>query len=199
MHSWLCHRPQRATPTTQTTHCRCSMSIPNFCWLPMTTGPRIQYLSHKFMSKAQYFHMTRPSKKLSIKFLGPYEILHFLATHSITLRLLDNLHTVHPVLPCLNAGTSNSESDSQSMFNPHPRQSLLMMNHNLKSPNPQLQDWQLTSCCKLLYLVCWTGYEGTDEETSWILASQNQTCFLTCCGIPLCLSSQVWSSFKSLT
>ena len=26
--------------------------------------------------------------------------------------------------------------------------------------------------CKLLYLVRWTGYEGTDEETSWILASE---------------------------
>ena len=26
--------------------------------------------------------------------------------------------------------------------------------------------------CKLLYLVYWTGYEGTDEETSWILMSK---------------------------
>ena len=26
--------------------------------------------------------------------------------------------------------------------------------------------------CKLLYLVCWTGYKGTDEETLWILASK---------------------------
>ena len=26
--------------------------------------------------------------------------------------------------------------------------------------------------CKLLYLVHWSGYEGTDEETSWILASK---------------------------
>ena len=26
--------------------------------------------------------------------------------------------------------------------------------------------------CKLLDLVHWTGYEGTDEETSWILASK---------------------------
>ena len=26
--------------------------------------------------------------------------------------------------------------------------------------------------CKLLYLVCWTDYEGTDEETSWILTSK---------------------------
>jgi Chromo (CHRromatin Organisation MOdifier) domain len=26
--------------------------------------------------------------------------------------------------------------------------------------------------CKLLYLVRWSGYEGTDEETSWILANE---------------------------
>jgi len=25
---------------------------------------------------------------------------------------------------------------------------------------------------KLLYLVRWTGYEGTDEETSWILTTE---------------------------
>ena len=31
---------------------------------------------------------------------------------------------------------------------------------------------QWCSKCKLLYLVCWTGYAGTDEETSWILASE---------------------------
>jgi hypothetical protein len=26
--------------------------------------------------------------------------------------------------------------------------------------------------CKLLYLVRWSGYEGTDEETSWIPANE---------------------------
>src|SRR5882672_6726089 len=26
--------------------------------------------------------------------------------------------------------------------------------------------------CKLLYLVRWTGYEGTDEETLWTLTSK---------------------------
>ena len=31
--------------------------------------------------------------------------------------------------------------------------------------------------CKLLYLVHWTGYEGTDEETSWILTSELVTDF----------------------
>src|SRR6266581_4472386 len=26
--------------------------------------------------------------------------------------------------------------------------------------------------CKLLYLVHWLGYEGTEEETSWLLATE---------------------------
>ena len=26
--------------------------------------------------------------------------------------------------------------------------------------------------CKLLYLVCWLGYEGTDEEFSWLPATE---------------------------
>ena len=29
--------------------------------------------------------------------------------------------------------------------------------------------WHL---CKLLYLVKWSGYEGTDDETSWLLATE---------------------------
>ena len=26
--------------------------------------------------------------------------------------------------------------------------------------------------CNIVYLVWWTGYKGTDEETSWILANE---------------------------
>ena len=26
--------------------------------------------------------------------------------------------------------------------------------------------------CKLLYFVCWTGYEGTDKENSWFPATE---------------------------
>jgi len=26
--------------------------------------------------------------------------------------------------------------------------------------------------CQLLYLIRWSGYEGTDEETSWLLATE---------------------------
>ena len=47
--------------------------------------------------KVQFFCTTRPSKKLADKFLGPYEVIVQLGTHSVTLRLLDNLRAVHPV------------------------------------------------------------------------------------------------------
>ena len=35
--------------------------------------------------KAQFFKTTQPSRKLAEKFLGPFEILAHLGTHSITL------------------------------------------------------------------------------------------------------------------
>jgi len=41
--------------------------------------------------------MTQPSKKISNKFLGLYEILALPGTHSVTLQLPDSLRTVHPV------------------------------------------------------------------------------------------------------
>ena len=47
--------------------------------------------------KAKFFHTTRPSHKLSNKFLGPFEILAKASTHSFTLQLPDTFWGVHPV------------------------------------------------------------------------------------------------------
>src|SRR5882724_1472621 len=58
-------------------------------------------------------------------------------------------------------------------FNPHPRQSLSTMNQKFEIS--EILDSKIDNrrhACKPLYLVHWTGYEGTDEETSWILASK---------------------------
>ena len=48
-------------------------------------------------SKAKFFCMTWPSKKLSEKFLGLFEILAKAGTHSYTLQLPDTICGVHPV------------------------------------------------------------------------------------------------------
>ena len=47
--------------------------------------------------KAKFFHTTWPSKKLSEKFLGPFEIIAQAGSHSFTLCLPDTIHSVHPV------------------------------------------------------------------------------------------------------
>ena len=47
--------------------------------------------------KAIYFRSTRPSKKLSEKNLGPYEIITQAGTVSFTLQLLDTIKSVHLV------------------------------------------------------------------------------------------------------
>jgi len=132
--------------------------LPNFHWFLMTTGPRIQDWSHIYI-KAQYFHMTQPSKKLSDKFLSPYEILALPGTHSVTLWLPDSLHTVHPVFHISMFGTRNSEADPDCV-QPPPHQSLLRWTGFEIS---EILDSKMTTNVvpvKLLYLVRWTGYWG---------------------------------------
>ena len=59
-------------------------------------APEFKTGSQAFV-KAQFFHTTRASKKLSEKFLGLYEIIAQPGSHSVTLRLPDSLRAVHPV------------------------------------------------------------------------------------------------------
>ena len=50
-----------------------------------------------------------------------------------------------------------------------------MVNNELEFEISEILDTKIDNrrhACKLLYLVRWTGYEGTNEETSWILASK---------------------------
>ena len=122
--------------------------------------------------KAQFFRTTQPLKKLTEKFLGPYEILARPGLHSVTLRLLDSLRAVHPVFHV-------------SMLQPAPPNQI--PNRVQPPPPPVLVDdepeFEISEildskvdnrhhACKLLYLVRWTGYEGTNKETSWILATK---------------------------
>ncbi|KAL7281604.1 hypothetical protein ACG7TL_004921 [Trametes sanguinea] len=47
--------------------------------------------------RAEHIRTTRPSKKLSEKFLGPFPIIAQAGTHSLTLRLPNSMRAVHPV------------------------------------------------------------------------------------------------------
>jgi len=60
--------------------------------------------------KSQYFRTTHPSKKLSEKYLGPYEIIAQPSPQSFTLCLPDTMRAVHPVfhVSMLEPATSNT-------------------------------------------------------------------------------------------
>src|SRR3979490_3642184 len=54
--------------------------------------------------KAQFFHTTRPTKKLAEKYLIPFEVIAQAGSHSDTLRLPDTMRqfTRSSMSPCLN-------------------------------------------------------------------------------------------------
>jgi hypothetical protein len=128
-------------------------------------------VGQKAYIKAEFFRNTRSSKKLSKKNLGPYEIIAQPSSGSFTLRLPESMRTIHPVFHV-------------SMLEPAPPSSIP---NRTEDPPPPVEikgevEYEIAEIldtkldrrrrCKLLYLVRWTGYEGTDEETSWITADK---------------------------
>ena len=110
--------------------------------------------------------MTRPSKKLSDKFLGPYKILALPGTHSVTLQLPDSLHTVHPVfhISILEPATLNPIH-----YCIQPPSPPIVVNDKPEFEISKILNSKIDNhhhACKPLYLVHWTGYEGTDPGSS---------------------------------
>src|SRR6266481_5215973 len=129
-------------------------------------------IGSKAFVKAKFFRTTRPSKKLADKFLGPYEVIAQLGTLSVTLQLLDSLHAVHPVF--------HGSMLEPTIPNPSPGRAqppllLVMVDDQPEFEIAEVLDLKLDNRqwdCRLLYLVRWSGYEGTAEEFSWLLTTK---------------------------
>jgi len=122
--------------------------------------------------KAKFFQTTRPSKKLSEKYLGLFNIIAQAGPLSWTLCLPDSMRAVHPIfhVSMLEPSIPNTIPD-QVQPPPLP----VMVDGEPEYKISEILDskfdnrWHL---CKLLYLVRWSGYEGTDKEISWLLATK---------------------------
>ena len=117
--------------------------------------------------KAAHFHTTWPLKKLSEKNLGPYEIIAQVRKASFTLWLPNHLHTVHPIfhISQLEPATPNTILNRvQSLPLP------IKVDEDIEYEILEILDSKLDKQrkCQLLYLIQWTGYEGTDQETGWL-------------------------------
>ena len=135
------------------------------------TPPPTFKIGEQVFVKAKFFKTTRPSPKLSEKFLGPFEVIAQVGPQSYTLRLPDYMRSVHPVYHV-------------SMLEPH---SPSVIPNRTPSPPPPVEvegdlEFEIAEVldskldrrrkCSLLYLVRWAGYEGTDDEFSWLPANE---------------------------
>ena len=121
--------------------------------------------------KAKYFRTTRPSRKLSAKYEGPFKVIAQPGPQSYTLKLPDSLRSVHPVfhISMLEPATPNA-IPGRTQPPPPPIEIDGEEEYEISEIlDSKVDRWRK---CKLQYLVRWLGYEGTDEETSWIPADE---------------------------
>ena len=134
-------------------------------------APEFKTGSHAFV-KVQFFWITWLSRKVTKKYLGPFKVITQVSSHSYTLRLLDSMHAVHPVfhVSMLEPMTPNL-IPNWIQLPPPP----VEINGEPKYEISEILDSKVEKHCRhcnVLYLICWAGYKGTDEETSWVLASE---------------------------
>src|SRR6202043_3471517 len=121
--------------------------------------------------KAKYFCSTRPSQKLAKKFLGPFEIIGKASSHSFVHQLPEAMRAVHPVFHISMLEPVTLNTIPNHIVSPPPP---VEIDGDFEHEISEVLDSKIDKrhICKLLYLVQWTGYEGTDEETSWLPATE---------------------------
>jgi len=125
----------------------------------------------KVFVKAQFFQTTQPSRKLSKKYLRPYEIIAQPGTLLFTLCLPESMHSVHLVfhVSMLKPTMSNTFSEriqlvpTPVIIDREPKYELSQIVYS------KIDCWWV---CKLLYKVIWLGYEDTEDESEWISISE---------------------------
>jgi len=121
--------------------------------------------------RSQYFRMTRPSKKLSEKYLRPYEIIAQPSPQSFILHLLDTMRAAHPVfhVSMLEPATPNT---FQQRSEPPPAPVIIDGEPEYEISKIVNSKIDYRRACKLLYKVIWLGYKDTDNNSEWLPATE---------------------------
>jgi len=111
-------------------------------------------LGERAYVREKYFHTRRPTKKLAEKYLGPYELIAQVGTHSFTLRLPEELRSIHPVfhVSMLEPHTSSTIPNRTELL-PTP----VEVEGDLEYEIAEVLDTKIDKRrrCKLLYYVRW--------------------------------------------
>jgi len=134
------------------------------------TPPKIEVGDLVFVL-AKFIKTTRPSKKLSERYLGPFKVTGKPSVHSYQIKFPHHLCVIYPVFHISQLELANP-SLIPNRVNPPPPP--IAIKGELEYEISQILDSKLNHRRKppLLYYVCWAGYEGTDEEFSWLSAPE---------------------------
>ena len=114
----------------------------------------------------------RPSKKLSEKFIGPFEVIAKPDSVSYTLKLQNSMRAVHPVfhISMLEPATPNS-FEGRSLPPPPPVIIQDEENYEILEILDSRIDGRRKKSCNVKYLVRFLRYEGTTNEYDWVYAT----------------------------
>ena len=152
-------------------------------------------IGNQVFVKAQFFHTTCPSKKLSKKYLGPYEIIAQASSHSFTLQLPDFIHAIHPVFHVSMLKPSIPNTIPNWTPPPPPP---IEVKGKTEYKIEQILDSKVGSPDVILVRSCtrWLGLviRGTDEEFSWLTATELEHAQELVSNFSRCLPRQAWSA-----
>ncbi|MBW0530242.1 hypothetical protein O181_069957 [Austropuccinia psidii MF-1] len=106
---------------------------------------------------------TRPTKKLSERWLGPFEVIKKIGSHAYHLKLTQQCKSVHPVFHVsLLEPVTQSTIPDQHKLPPPP----LLVGEQEEWEVAQVLDSKLRRG-KLCYLLKWKGFSKDPERTTW--------------------------------
>ncbi len=159
LHQFLCNEITQAQSRYKIQADKCQNPAP-----PFKVGDKV-FLSSK------HIKTTRPTAKFAEKYLGPFEIISQPGSHSFTLKFLSDLHAIHPVFHVSQLEPVEENTIPNCI---QPLLPLVEVNGEEQYKIAQILDSKLDHWfwCPLLYRIQWLGYEGTDEEFAWLLATE---------------------------
>ncbi|KAF8831748.1 hypothetical protein HHX47_DHR1001045 [Lentinula edodes] len=121
---------------------------------------------------AKHIRSTRPTEKFSEKYLGPFKVISRPGTLSYELKLPDYLRRIHPVFHVsqLEPVTPNP-FPNRTQSPPPPIEVDGEEEYNVAEILDSKLDRRYKRC-PLRYYIRWAGYEGTDDEFSWVAADE---------------------------
>ena len=131
-------------------------------------------MKERFIALAENRSYHRPTKKFAEVQFGPFEIVGRPNPNSVTLRLPRYLAGIHPVFPVSQVEPYIPvENIPHRIPEPPPP---VEVEGELEFEVSEILDSKSDHCCRvpIRYYVRWAGYEGTDEEFSWVGADDLQ-------------------------